>query len=172
VGAVSDPIPNSGGYSIVALVDSRRVLTTDPRDAVLSLMQMSIALAPNTSPAQAEARGLELGQAAQRMGGCGNAQATATRIGAELISNDQVPLRQLPPQLQQMLLNLAVGQASPPFGSPERISVLVMCGREDPPEQTAPSADQTLNRLMEARVAMRSQRYLRDLRRDAVIDYR
>src|SRR5207237_1158354 len=135
VGAVSDPIPNSGGYSIVALVDSRRVLTTDPRDAVLSLMQMSIALAPNTPQAQAEARGQELGQAAQRMGGCGNAQATATRIGAELISNDQVPLRQLPPQLQQMLLSLGVGQASQPFGSPERISVLIMCGREDPPEQ-------------------------------------
>ena len=33
VGAISDAIPVPDGYSIVALADSRRVLTTDPRDA-------------------------------------------------------------------------------------------------------------------------------------------
>jgi peptidyl-prolyl cis-trans isomerase SurA len=172
VGAVSDAIPIPGGYSIIALVDSRRVLTTDARDAVLSLMQMSLALPAGTAQAQVDARGQELGLAAQRMGGCGNAQATAQRLGAELISNDQVRVRELPPQLQQMLLNLGVGQATPAFGSPERISVLVLCGREDPPEQAAPSFDSTYNVLTERRVAMRAQRYLRDLRRDAVIDYR
>ena len=172
VGAVSDAIPNSGGYSIVALVDSRRILTSDARDAVLSLMQMSVTLPAGSTPAQADARGQELGQATQRMGGCGGAQATAQRIGADLISNDQVRVRELPPLLQQMLLNLGVGQATQPFGSPERISVLVLCGREDPPEVTTPSTDVIENQMLEQRVQRRAQRYLRDLRRDAVIDYR
>ena len=172
VGAVSDPIANSGGFSIIALVDTRRVLTADPRDARLSLMQLSIAMPAGSTPAQTEARGQELGQAAQRMGGCGNAQATAQRLGAELISNDQVPVRELPPALQQMLLNLGVGQATQAFGSAERISVLVMCGREDPPEANSPNADAIMNQMTEQRVQRRAQRYLRDLRRDAVIDYR
>lgn len=172
VGAVSDAIPNSGGYSIVALADSRRVLTTDPRDANLSLLQMSISLPPGSTQAQADARGQALSQATSSMGGCGNAQATAQRIGAELISNDTVRVRELPPLLQQMLLNLGVGQATQAFGSPERVSVLVLCGREDPPEQNMPSSDETYNRMVEQRVARRAQRYLRDLRRDAVIDYR
>jgi peptidyl-prolyl cis-trans isomerase SurA len=172
VGAVSDAIAIPGGYSILALVDSRWVLTTDSRDAVLSLMQMSLTFPAGTPPAQVEARGREFSQATQSMGGCGNAQATAQRLGAELISNDQVRVRELPPQLQQMLLNLGVGQATQAFGSAERISVLVMCGREDPPEQSAPSFDATYNVITEQRVAMRAQRYLRDLRRDAVIDYR
>lgn len=172
INAVSDAIPNSGGYSIIALVDSRRILTTDPRDAVLSLMQLSITLPAGTTPQQAQTRGQELGQAAQRMGGCGNAAPTAQRLGAELISNDQVALRQLPAQLQQMLLNLGVGQATQVFGTPERMSVLVMCGREDPPEQAEPSADVLSNQLEQQRVQRRAQRYLRDLRRDAVIDYR
>lgn len=172
VGSVSDPIANSGGYSIIALVDVRRVLTSDPRDAQLSLMQLTISIPAGTAAAQAEARGQELGQAAQRMGGCGNAQATATRLGAELISNDQVRVRELPAALQSMLLNLGVGQATPAFGSPERISVLVMCGREDPPEAREPSADAIMTQMEEQRVQRRAQRYLRDLRRDAVIDYR
>ncbi len=172
VGAVSDAIPVPGGYSIIALADTRRVLTTDARDAVLSLMQMSVSLPAGTTPAQAETRGNELAQASQRMGGCGGAQATAQRIGAELISNDQVRVRELPPQLQQMLLGLGVGQSTAAFGSPERISVLVLCGREDPPEQNMPSSDAIYNQLTEQRVQRRAQRYLRDLRRDAVIDYR
>jgi peptidyl-prolyl cis-trans isomerase SurA len=138
----------------------------------MSLMQMSIALPAGTPAAQVETRGQELGQAVQRMGGCGSAQATAQRLGAELISNDQVRVRTLPPQLQQMLLSLGIGQATPAFGSPERISVLVLCGREDPPEQSAPSFDSTYNILTQQRVDRRAQRYLRDLRRDAVIDYR
>ena len=81
-------------------------------------------------------------------------------------------MRQLPPALQQMLLNLSVGQATPPFGSPERLSVLVMCGRDDPPPAAAPNPDTIMTTMEEERVNSRAQRYLRDLRRDAVVDYR
>jgi peptidyl-prolyl cis-trans isomerase SurA len=172
VGGISDPIANSGGYSIIALVDTRQVLVADPRDAQLSLLQMTTTLPAGTTPAQAEVRAEQLGREAQAMGGCGGAPATAARLHAELISNDTVRVRELPPALQQMLLNLSVGQATPAFGSAERISVLVLCGRDDPPAVNAPDFDRTYNDINARRVASRAQRYLRDLRRDAVIDYR
>ncbi|MEA3014445.1 MAG: peptidyl-prolyl cis-trans isomerase SurA [Sphingomonadales bacterium] len=172
VGGISEPIANSGGYSIVALVDSRQILVADPRDAQLSLLQMTATLPAGTTPAQAEARAEQLGREAQAMGGCGGAPATAARLHAELISNDTVRVRELPPALQNMLLNLSVGQATPAFGSAERISVLILCGRDDPPAVNAPDFDRTYNDINARRVAARAQRYLRDLRRDAVIDYR
>jgi peptidyl-prolyl cis-trans isomerase SurA len=172
VGSVSAPIPVPGGVSIVAVADTRQILVADPRDAVLSLMQISVALPAGTTQAQAEARGVQLGQAAQAMGGCGGAAATAQTAGAELISNDQVRVRDLPPQLQQMLLALSVGQTTPPFGSADRISVLVLCGRDDPQTASAPNPVEVANRIEQERVARRARRYLRDLRRDAVIDYR
>lgn len=172
VGAVSDPVEIPGGFSIVALVDSRQILVADPRDAVMSLMQMSIAMPAGTSEGQAQARAQQLAQATQSMGGCGNAAQTARTVGAELISNDQVRVRELPPALQQTLLSLSVGQASPPFGSAERISVLVLCGRDDPEQASGPNFQQVYDQLAEERVNRRAQRYLRDLRRDAVVDYR
>jgi len=172
IGAISAPIPVPGGFSIVALADTRQILVPDPRDALLSLMQLSISMPAGTARAQAEARGQELGTATQAMGGCGRAQETATRIGAELVGNDQVRVRELPPGLQQMLLGLSVGQASAPFGTPERVSVLVLCGRDDPPAADAPNASTIAQAMEEERVARRAQRYLRDLRRDAVVDYR
>jgi peptidyl-prolyl cis-trans isomerase SurA len=172
VGAISDPIAVPGGFSVVYLVDSRQVLVADARDAVLSLMQLSVELPAGTAPNQAQARAQQLATATQSMGGCGRAAEVATAQGAELISNDQIAVRDLPPQLQQMLLALNVGQVTAPFGDANRVSVLVLCGRDDPEAAGMPTATQIEERLREERVNRRAQRYLRDLRRDAVIEYR
>jgi peptidyl-prolyl cis-trans isomerase SurA len=173
VGAVSDPIAIPGGFSILALEDSRQVLTADPRDATLSLKQLSIGFAKGTPRDAMEAKLQELVRTSQSIGGCGGAEAAAQRIGAEVVTNDQVKVRDLPGQLQNILLGLQVGQATAPFGSVnERVSVLVLCGRDDPPAAGELSYEQVFNQLTEARVNMRARRYLRDLRRDAVIDYR
>jgi peptidyl-prolyl cis-trans isomerase SurA len=172
VGGISDPIPVPGGVSIVAVGDKRQILVADPRDAVMSLMQMSMTMAAGTTAAQAQARAHQFGAATQAMGGCGGAAAAAQTLGAELVANDQVRVRDLPPALQQMLLTLSVGQATPPFGSQERVSVLVLCGRDDPPAASAPNPDQIAQQMEDERVHRRAQRYLRDLRRDAVVDYR
>ena len=172
VGAISDAIEVPGGYSIVLLVDKRQILVADPRDALLSLMQLSIDLPANMPSAQIQSRAQALASATQAMGGCGRARDVATAQGAELITNDQIAVRDLPPALQQMLLNLNVGQVTPPFGTAERVSVLVLCGRDDPEPAGVPNAQQIEERLREERVNRRAQRYLRDLRRDAVIEYR
>jgi peptidyl-prolyl cis-trans isomerase SurA len=173
VGGVSEPIAIPGGYSILALEDSRQVLTADPRDAVLSLKQLSITFTPNMPRPAVEAKIQELVRTTQSMGGCGGAEAAAQRIGAEVITNDQVKVRDLPTQIQTSLLGLQVGQSTAPFGAVnEKVSVLVLCGRDDPPAAGDVSFEQVYNQLTEARVNMRARRYLRDLRRDAVIDYR
>jgi peptidyl-prolyl cis-trans isomerase SurA len=173
IGTVSDPIAIPGGFSILLVSDSRKILTADPRDAVLSLKQVSVPIAAGASKEQAEAKVQQLVQVSQTMGGCGGAEAAAQKIGAEVVSNDQVKVRDLPPLLQNSLLALGVGQATAPFGSmQDKISVLVLCGRDDPAPVTSVSYDQVYNQLAEARVNMRAQRYLRDLRRDAVVDYR
>jgi len=172
VGTITDPIEVPGGYSIVLLGDTRQILVADPRDAVLSLMQLSVDMPAGTNQAQAQARARQLAESTQAMGGCGRARETATTLGAELISNDQVRVRELPAPLQAMLLELNIGQVTPPFGSAERISVLVLCGRDDPQQATGPSFDQVYAQINNDRVSRRAQRYLRDLRRDAVVDYR
>ena len=173
VNAISNPIAVPGGFSIIAVTDTRQVLTADPRDAVLSLKQMSINFPAGTSRPQVESRVAELVRTGQSMGGCGRAEEAAAKIGAEVITNDQVKVRDLPAPLQQTLLGLGVGQPTPPFGAAnERISILVLCGRDDPAAVADISFDQVHNQIAENRVNLRARRYLRDLRRDAVVDYR
>ncbi len=173
VGQLVGPIEVPGGFSILYLDDARKVLTADPRDAVLSLRQLSINFPANMSSADAQTKASSFGQAAQTMGGCGRVEEFAQAQGADLIDNDQVRVRDLPPQLQDMLLGLQIGQASPPFGSQkEGVRVLVLCGRDDPASAGDPDPETLRNRIEEERTAQRAQRYLRDLRRDAVVDYR
>ena len=171
-GQISAPIAVSGGYSIIAVQDTRKILTADPRNAVLSLKQVSIAFPKGTSKELAEPIVARFASAAQNIGGCGGVDRIATEFNAEVVQSDQVKLRELPPALQEMMTPMQVGQATRPFGSlDDGVRILVMCGRDEV-DSTAPSYDQVYAQLNEERVNLRARRYLRDLRRDAVIDFR
>ena len=96
----------------------------------------------------------------------------ATDFHGEVVQQDGVKMRDLPLALQQMMLPMQVGQATQPFGSLEEgVRTLVICGRDEV-DPTAPSYDEVYSQLNEERVNNRARRYLRDLRRDAVIEFR
>jgi peptidyl-prolyl cis-trans isomerase SurA len=171
-GTVSNPIPVPGGVSILAVADTRKILTPDPRDAVLSLKQVSISFPKGTTREQAEPVLERFSDAAQHVGGCGGAEKIAADFHGEVVSQDGIKMRDLPPTLQQMMVPMQVGQATQPFGSIDQaVRILVICGRDEV-DPTAPTYDDVYNQLNEERVNMRAQRYLRDLRRDAVIEFR
>jgi peptidyl-prolyl cis-trans isomerase SurA len=173
VGQLAGPIQVPGGFSVLYMIDKRQVLTADPRDSVLALRQLSITFPQGTTRDAATAKAAEFAAATRSMAGCGAAQKVAEQLGAEMVDNDQVKIRDLPAQLQDMMIALQVGQASPPFGSPsEGVRVLVVCGRDDPQVAEGPNPETIMAQLEEQRVNMRARRYLRDLRRDAVVDYR
>ncbi|WP_254602931.1 peptidylprolyl isomerase [Sphingomonas bacterium] len=173
VGQVAGPIELPGGFSLLYLTDKRQVLTADPRDARLSLKQLTMRFPAGTTQAEATTRAAAFGRATQALQGCGSVEKVAAAIGAEVVDNDTVRIRDLPAQLQEIMLKLQVGQSSPPFGSPQDgVRALVLCGRDDPKSGTLPRADQVQDQLEQQRVNLRAQQKLRDLRRDAIIDYR
>lgn len=171
-GQLVGPIELPGGFSIIYMIDKRQVLMADPRDAVLSLKQISIAFPKGTTEAQAQARAGEFARAMQSARGCGAVDEVAAKVGAQVVTNDQVRARDLPGPLQNAVLALSLGETSPPFGSiDEGVRVLMMCGRDDPQSDSGPSFDQLMGQMEEDRINKRAQIYLRDLRRDAIIEY-
>lgn len=171
-GTISQPIKVPGGYSIVAVQDVRKILTADPRNSLLTLKQITVNFPKGTTRQQAEPTVARFAQGAANIGGCGGADKIASEFNGEVVESDNVKLRDLPAALQDMMLNMQVGQATRPFGSIEEgVRTLVLCGR-DVVDPSAPSFDQVYAQLNEERVNLRSRRYLRDLRRDAVIDFR
>ena len=170
-GTVSNPIHVPGGVSILAVQDTRKILTKDPRDAVLDLKQVSITFPKGTTRQQAEPIVARFAEAARNIGGCGGAEKIAAEFHGEVVQ-DQRKMRDLPVILQNMMIPMQVGQATQPIGNlDDGVRVLVICGRDEV-DPTAPTYDDIYNQLNEERVNMRAQRYLRDLRRDAIIEFR
>jgi len=170
-GAISNPIQVQGGYSIIAVLDTRKILMADARDAVLSLKQISIPSPKGITPEAFNQLGERFAEATRNIGGCGGADKIATDFHDEIVSSDQ-KMRDLPEPVQRLLMPIQVGQATQPFGTlADGLRVLVVCGR-DQLAPDAPSFDDIYNQLNEERVNSRANRYLRDLRRDAVIEYR
>lgn len=173
VGQVAGPIAIPGGFSILYLTDKRQVLTADPRDARLSLKQLTLRFPPNTNQAQATQLAAKFGEATRTIQGCGTVAKVAASINAEVVDNDTVRIRDLPGPLAEIVGQLQVGQSTPPFGSPDSgVRALVLCGRDDPKSGQLPTNDQVENQLQQQRVNLRAQQKLRDLRRDAVVEYR
>ena len=171
-GQLVGPIAIPGGYSILYLIDRRQVLMADPRDAVLSLKQIQIGFDPGTTEAAAQQRVARFTEGVQKIRGCGDAENVAAELGANVVTNDQIRVRALPEQLQNIILQLQVGQSTPPFGSfEEGVRVLMLCGRDDPKSAAGPDFNQIMGQLEEDRIEKRAQRYLRDLRNDAYIEY-
>jgi len=171
-GQLVGPIELSGGFSILYLIDKRQVLTADPRDAVLSLKQVSISFPAGTDSALASRKANEFAQAMKGARGCGAVDEVAGGIGAQVVANDQIRARDLPGPLQQVVLTMQIGETSPPFGSIEEgVRVLMLCGRDDPQTENGPNFDELMQQMEDDRINKRAQMYLRDLRRDAVIDY-
>jgi len=171
-GQLVGPIEIPGGFSVLYLIDKRQIGMADPRDALVSLKQISLDFPEGLAEEEARTRANTFAEAVSQMRGCGDADPAAAAIGAEVISNDQIAIRALPEALQSALLELNVGQSTPPFGSlTEGVRVLMLCGRDDPEVAGGPNFDQLMAQIEDERVNRRAQRYLRDLRRDAVIEY-
>ncbi|MEO7814889.1 MAG: peptidylprolyl isomerase, partial [Sphingomicrobium sp.] len=148
-GQVSQPIAVPGGVSIIAVQDTRKVLTADPRNAELNLKQVSLNFPAGTTKAQAEPMVARFALAAQNVGGCGGAEKMAADFHGEVVQSDAVKLKDLPDALQQMMLPMQVGQATRPFGSlNEGVRVLVICGRDEP-SVGLPTYDQVLAQMNE-----------------------
>ncbi len=171
-GQIAGPLPVPGGYSILFLIDRRKVLTADMRDAKLSIKQISLDFPAGISQEKATELTSNFANTVNRMAGCGGAEAAAASLGATIKTQDALPMRNLPPQLQSVLATMQIGQATSIFGSTEEgISTLVLCGRDMPGEVAMPKSEDIEESLRNEKVEKRAQRYLRDLRRDAIIEF-
>ena len=168
VQAVASP----GGISILLLIDKRQVAMSDPRDSVLSLKQIAITFPAGTAEAQIAPLVKRFSEETQQIEGCGVADEMAAKLGADVVNRDGIKIRDLPAPLQQVMLDLQIGQSTPPYGSlQDGVRVFVLCGRDAPEVAASESFDEIMSRLEEERVNKRARIYLRDLRRDAVIEY-
>ena len=116
-GTIRQPIPVPGGVSIMTVQDTRKILTARSARRRLSLKQVSINFPKGTSRAVAEPMVARFAHAARRTSEGAAARRKWRPISKGNRPERRVKLRDLPAALQQMMVQIQVGQATPPFGS-------------------------------------------------------
>lgn len=172
IGEVSEPIRTAGGFYIVRLEDRRKILGVDPLETQFTLKQIVVSVSGQAAQKEIAAVKQRVGEVTAGLDSCANVPAAAQEIGTQSYGDvGQVRARDLPPDIRKAIMDLNPGQASRPLVQGNNVRVLVVCGK-DAPQAEVPSQSEIENRLTNQRLSMMSRRYLRDIRRDAVIEYR
>ena len=171
-GQVSDPIRSLGGYYIMQLRERRQSTGMRPEDAALTMRQIALPL-PKTAPREMVESTMTLADTiSQSIEGCDD----VARVIKELRSdqpNEEINVRlgDMPVPVRPFIASLSVGKASEPIRTESLVRVLVLCKREDH-KSTLPTPEEMRQTLTNRRLEQLSRRYLRDLRRDAIVDIR
>ena len=88
--------------------------------------------------------------------------------GAAVADLGQTQESELSPAIRERITGVEVGRASPVLASGDQVSTIVVCAREAG-GGGVPDRQQIEDRLREQELAMLSERYLRNLRREATI---
>ncbi len=170
-GDVSPPIRGANGYYIVALRDRRQIATGDPNETRFTLKQILIPIAPEADAKEVEKQTQTAARIAAELKGCANVETVgqANKI-ADAGPIGTVKLGELPPTLKTALANMVAGQVTAPLRTSVGVQVLAVCGRSDPTSGIDP--EQIRASLFSQKTAMLARRYLRDLRREALIEIR
>lgn len=166
-GQLSNPIPVEGGVYIIYMRDKRSGAST----SVVSLKQIMVQ-APETASAAEVAAATERLEAMRPGLTCDNIlqRATSERgvLGSDLGESD---VQDLAPQFQQVARSANVGTVSTAVRTPMGVHLLAVCGRRLGGPQ-APTYQDIEGRLRSQNLAMLGRRYMRDLRADALIEFK
>lgn len=166
-GQLSNPIPVEGGVYIIYMRDKREGAATN----LVSLRQMMIAADDTAAEADVAAATARL-EALRPQLDCDSILARATSeqglLGADLGESD---VADLAPQFQQIARTAEVGTVSGPVRTPLGLHLVAVCGRRAGGPQL-PSTQQVSARLQNEQLSALERRYIRDLRADAMIEFK
>ncbi len=157
-GQVSMPIRTPTGVYIIALRDHRE--GADPGTASQVTLRQVTAPAARQSALERVQRGIQ---------GCDGLDRAVSGIeGALVLDLGQTIESDLAPVVRQRISGVAAGSASPVQVDGEQASLFVVCARQTG-GGAVPSRQEIEGRLREQEMTMLSERYLRNLRREATI---
>jgi peptidyl-prolyl cis-trans isomerase SurA len=161
VGQISPPIPTTGGVYILALVD-KRAGGNDPSKNQFDVLTVNF-------PASVKSQRID--EFADDFKTCRRAQNKAKKLNASVKRSGLRQLRTLPGAIALAVANLEAGEVAPPSQQNDVTNVYIVCDRKDDLGIEI-SRDQIADNIFSQRISVMARRHLRDLRRDAVVEYR
>lgn len=165
------PIRTLSGYYILVVID--RVIPGDPASTTtVDLAQLLLPLDEHASPKEVQSLAATALQIRSAVSSCTELRQLA-RTNNITTTNELsgVPIGQMPSPMRSAIAALQVGQTTEPIRVTEGLLLITLCGRKED-ANALPSREEIRQRLLDERVDLLIQRYMRDLRRTAFVDIR
>jgi peptidyl-prolyl cis-trans isomerase SurA len=173
-GLITEPIATSQGYTIVKVYDTRAIGGAAPVFTEVQFKQILIKLKNNTGNKEADAM-LEIGQeVAKNPGTCQDKTVAGITTPEDMdivVDLRRALLSDLPPALKTLAETLKVGEISAPLASDEGIRLYMLCDKKQTSAPT-PDNERIAAMLLQEKMELEAQKYLRNLQRDTFIDIR
>ena len=160
-GQISPPIPTTAGVYILGLLE-KRAGGNNPGKNQFDVLTIGFTEGTKSSRVDKFIADFKT---------CRRAQSAAKKINAKATRTGLRELRSLPRAMGVAVANLEAGSLSAPVSTPEGPQLFIVCDRKDDIGIDI-SRDAIADNIYSQRLSMMARRHLRDLRRDAVVEYR
>jgi peptidyl-prolyl cis-trans isomerase SurA len=172
VNQVSDPIRTQAGWHILKLIEQRPYGRASSAATIrFNMVQLLLPLPVNSSPDEVERqKGIAQGIISQSKS-CADLRRVCGRTkGCTTSDSENVAASQLPPAIAEAARGATIGQGLGPYHVGNVIQLVAVCSREG--EGGLPSRDSIERSIFVTKIEAAARRYMRDIRRNAVIDIR
>lgn len=173
-GSVSNPARTMDGYVVIKLLGRRGISSAEVNDSQLTIKDILLELRRDDEAEDAELSLAIAKEVARNPGTCQSESIAGIAAIEDMnikVTFVEARFSELSKVIQNIVANLSVGGVSNAFATPEGIRVLMLCERTDAPPQMA-SAEETYAKLMNKKMEQETQKYMRNLRREALIEFR
>ena len=171
-GELSEPIRAAGGYYIIQLHERRPIASKSQNTVKLQLKQIIFPMVAGSPEADIEAKEALARMAGDSAKSCAEVEAVANELpsaGANDLGT--VTLADLPPNIAAAVKDLTIDRFSAPIRNSAGVMILMVCEREGF-RSKGPNRQTIADNLARRRLSVLAQRFLRDLRRSAVVELR
>lgn len=175
VNQVSEPVRTQAGWHILKLLGQRAYGRaggpSNASDVRFNMIQLLLPLPPNSSPDEVERqKGVAQGIISQSKS-CTDLRRQCDRTkGCTSSDSEGVSPSALPPAIGEAARNAGIGQGLGPYHAGSAMQVVAVCSREG--DGGLPSRDAIERNIMMTKLEAAARRYMRDVRRNAIIDIR
>jgi peptidyl-prolyl cis-trans isomerase SurA len=171
---VDQPVRTASGWHILALIDRRTfgaAASVNPAEIRVDLVQLLLPLPANASQDEITRGTTEAQRIMAQVTKCADLRAAAARTrGATTSDREKLRVGDLPANVAQQVTSTPIGRALGPFAVQGAIQILAVCNREG--DGGLPSRDAIQQQILSGKLEGAARRYMRDLRRAAIIDVR
>jgi peptidyl-prolyl cis-trans isomerase SurA len=172
-GTVAGPIRAIAGYYLIYMRDRRETAGgSDAMKTRLNLKQILVPVAADAPDSEVTAAVKRAQKIGTKLNGCTNIETIArNEDGAVFGDLGDISGAQLTESFRTAVIPLRSGEISAPVRSQNGFHLLAVCSKEAATVEM-PTRGDIENRLYAQQITMMARRYLRDLRRDAVVELR